>query len=569
MLKIFIILTLFSTLPSIAQSTWPQWSGDQKNNHNLTPSRPLISPQNVSQLKVLWTTQVNSSVVETPTITDGKIYFTDIAKIAVEGLFTGGYLYAADAVTGAVLWKNKIETYTGSGLRNFSRSSPAISGDRIVIGDSLNNLKFIARSLGAYIGMPGTSVMAINRHSGKLLWKTEVEKHFASRITMSPVIYDGKVLVGISSLESEIPAIRGQLYNCCTFKGSFVALDLASGKLLWKTPMISTKENSGAPVWGNSPPIDKKRNRIYIGTGNNYHVPKKLHDCYMKGMKKNPRNEKSIVHACVKLHDTEENRFDSLVALDLTSGKIVWSRKTVVYDAWNVGCGSKFTSFPRRNERICPKPEGMDGDFAQAPMLITTSAGKDILVAGQKNGMFWALNAEDGSVIWSKQVGPGGKLGGHQWGSATDGTTVFFQTTNLEHNEITLSAGSHKGKVIRGGYWGALEATTGKILWETPDPATKYPLLGEGIDHLIYGKNLGRGYFAAPMGPLTYYNGLIFAGSLSGLMVGLNASNGSILWTHQAKGSVVSAPSVVNDRLFWGSGYHLGFQDNKLYSFGL
>lgn len=570
-MKTFTSLVLLSFSSLLNASTWPQWSGDLRNNHNLTPENPILSRKNVSSLKPVWKTSVRTSVIATPTVADGKVYFTDIAKIGAEGLFDGGRLYAADASTGVINWKKDVGTYTGSGIRNFSRSSPAIDGDLLVIGDSLNNMKFLVRLLTHRTKIPGTALIAVNRHTGKLVWKTVIETHFASRITMSPVIYEGKVFVGVSSIESEIPGVRGESYKCCNFKGSFVAVDLKSGKLLWKTPMISGTgiANSGVPVWGSSPPIDIKRNRIYIGTGNNYHVTKAFRDCYKKEKVTTPSEEEIVVRKCAEKHDSSENRFDSLVALDMNSGTIHWSLKTSIYDSWNVGCGSKFSQLPRRNEKICPRPEGADGDFAQAPMLITTDKGEDILVAGQKNGMFWAVRAEDGRVLWKKQVGPGGKLGGHQWGSATDGKLVYYQTTNLEHKEIVLEAGPEKGKKIFGGLWGALAAETGEIVWQTADPDTIYPLEGEGINHWIYGNNLGRGYFAAPMGPLTYYNEMIFAGSFSGLMVALDARDGKILWTHRAKGSVVGAPSIVNDQLFWGSGYHLGVQDNTLWSFGL
>lgn len=560
--------------PASSVNEWPQWSGDRRNHHNLTPERPLIDRTNVKDLRQSWSFKTPNSVVATPTYKDGVLYFTDVAKTSIGGLFSGGRLFAVDASSGRKLWSEEVKKYTQSELRNFSRSSPALSGNSLVIGDSINNLKFIAQSLVSYRGLPGSSVIAIDRRTGTMLWKTVVEAHFASRITMSPVIFENKVFVGVSSQESEIQAILGDSYKCCTFRGSMVALDLATGRILWKRTMIDRDiaEVAGAPVWGSSPPIDVRRRRIYVGTGNNYNASLAMKKCYALERLDATVSVNQAVRKCAALHDSAGNRFDALVALDLDSGDIVWSKKTMVYDAWNVGCGSIISPLARRSEKACPKPEGMDADFAQAPMLLTIElegTPTDILVAGQKNGMFWAVRADTGETIWHAQVGPGGKLGGHQWGSATDGKTIFFQTTNMEHQPITLTAGTQKGKIIHGGFWGALDAKTGKLLWQTPDPATKFPLKGEGLFHILYGVNLGRGFFAAPMGALTYYNKLIFAGSLSGTMVALDATDGRILWSQQNKGSVVSAPSIVNDTLYWGVGYHMGFAGNEVLALGL
>jgi len=566
-------------VPSNTVTEWPQWSGDIRNHHNLTPTRPVLGPANVHQLRVQWRHPVPNSVVATPTLKDGTLYFTDIAGLSLEGLFTGGRLHAVDARSGKRRWSREVVDYTRHPLRDFSRSSPAISGDRLYIGDSINNLKFIGYSLVNFAGLPGASVIAVNRRTGAQLWRTQVEAHFAARITMSPIVFEDQVIVGVSSQESEIPALKGGTYPCCSFRGSLVSLDAESGKIRWKTRTIdaAVKGVAGAPVWGSSPPIDLKRRRVYIGTGNNYNATPEFTRCY-KGELLEARllNQELDVDVatkkCARLHDSAGNRFDALMAIDVDTGQILWSRKTMVYDAWNVGCGSIISPLARFNEEVCPRPQGIDSDFAQAPMLLTVPINgtpTDILVAGQKSGRFWALRAEDGEVLWTKQVGPGGKLGGHQWGSATDGKTVFFQTTNMEHAKLRLTVGHQRGKEISGGYWGALDAATGRVLWETADPATRWPLKGEGINHLIYGLNLGRGYFAAPMGALTYYNGLVFAGSLSGLMVALDARDGRILWSLQNKGSVVSAPSIIEDRLYWGVGYHMGFAGNEVLSLGL
>ena len=566
MIKLLLGVLFLSSLCTAGE--WLQWSGDLHNHHNLTPANPKLSLENVNKLDVLWEFKSKNSVVATPTVKDGLIYFTDIAKANLLGIFSTGRLYAVDAKTGQKVWSNKISDYNKVGVRNFSRSSPAIAGDLLIIGDSLNNTKFIVKALTSFKNIPGTSLMAINRHTGKLVWRTIIDSHFASRTTMSPIVYGQQIFVGVSSIESEIPAIRKASYPCCTFKGSLVSLDLATGRILWKTPMIDPGlEHAGAPVWGNSPPIDVKRGRIYIGTGNNYQATTEMRQCMLNAQSQPDYVEAKAILDCGMKTDVATNRFDSIVALDFKTGRIIWTRKTMYYDAWNVGCGSSFSSFPAPN-KACPKPQGIDADFGQAPMFIQTGKG-DLVVAGQKNGRFWALNAEDGSVAWLHQIGPRGKLGGHQWGSATDGKRIYFQVTNMEHEEITLSVGLYKGLTVRSGYWGALSVDTGEVLWETPDPDYIYPLKGEGLSHIVFGSDLGRGYFAAPMGPITYYNKMLFAGSMSQKFYALNAQTGEIIWSKSVKGSVGSAPSIVDDVLYWGTGYHLGFAGNSVYALSL
>lgn len=560
---------------SLPPGQWPQWSGDLQNHHDATTATTRLNVTNVSQLVPVWKFDAQNSISDTPTVDGDVVYFNSLAKTNLIGLLSYGELFAVNKNTGKKIWSNSMSHYTGSTLRNFSRSSPAISGDTLVIGDSVNNLKYVAQSLllGTF-KTQGSLVIAIDKRSGKKIWSTFVDKHIASRITMSPVIFEGRVYVGVSSLESELPAIpiSGLFYKCCTFKGSLVSLDLKTGKILWQTYTIDPdlKEFSGAPVWGNSPPIDPIKRRIYIGTGNNYQATTKFSDCIKQNQNSNTPPSQDVISQCARLSDSTNNRFDSIMALDLDTGKIIWTKKTLLYDAWNAGCGADFIKFPPKNLRTCPNIVGADGDFAQAPMLINLQdEHKQVLLAGQKNGMVWALDTDNGAVVWAKQVGPGGKLGGHQWGAATDGRRAFFQTTNMEHRSVDLLMADGTQKKTTGGFWTALDVKTGQILWQTEDPNSNLPLKGEGISHILYGSNLGRGFFASAMGPLTYINGVVFAGSLAGEMLALNASNGSIIWRYKTKGSVVSAPSIVNDQLFWGAGYHMGFAGTELISFKL
>ncbi len=68
--------------------------------------------------------------------------------------------------------------------------------------------------------------------------------------------------------------------------------------------------------------------------------------------------------------------------------------------------------------------DGRDYDFG-AGAIVTSAGGKDIVLAGQKSGHAWALDAETGKVLWSQRVGEGTALGGVHWGIATDGVNFI------------------------------------------------------------------------------------------------------------------------------------------------
>jgi len=165
---------------------------------------------------------------------------------------------------------------------------------------------------------------------------------------------------------------------------------------------------------------------------------------------------------------------------------------------------------------------------------------------GQKSGDYWALNAATGEILWGTTVGPGGVTGGIQWGTATDGTRIYVAITNSSHLSYTLANG---GPTINWGSWAALDPRTGRILWQTADPT-------EG---------------AVDPGAVSVANGVVYAGSYSGMMHALNASTGQVLFGFASGGSVIDAPSIVAGIVYWGSGYRRisGTGNNKVYAFGI
>ena len=448
-----------------------------------------------------WVVTTGGDVSATPAVDNEKVYFPDWA----------GNLYAVDKATGGVVWQKKISDYTGI-PGDKARATPAFTDSTLVIGNQ-----------GPFGG--GGAVMAINKATGALLWKTQLESHPSAIITQSATIFDGVVYVGVSSLEEAIAAfVPG--YVCCSFRGSMAALDLATGRILWKTYLTPSVDFPGNAVWGSSPAIDTKRRSVYIGTGNNYNVPDSVLAC-ITAAGGNPDAERACLPA--------DNYFDSILSLDMRTGAIKWATAALPFDAWTVAC------IFDENHPNCPQPAGPDYDFGQAPALFKATNGTELVGAGQKSGQYWALNPDTGAVVWVTNTGPGGTAGGLQWGSAVDGKRIYTANAN---SDLKPYLGATTG------IWSALDATDGHIIWQTR------PTYGGGTS-----------------GPVTTANGVVFGCSVDplGHMYALNAATGQELWSFASGGSCLSGAAISNGTVYWGSGYTNlgGTPNNKLFAFGL
>ncbi len=484
-----------------------QWrfAGQDIANTRDQPREHSITANNVSQLRPQWTfttrpsltTFATSDISATPTVSDGTVYFPD----------WGGRLYALDALTGATRWEHKISDYNGI-AGSFSRTSPAISGDLLILGDKPPS----GVTGWGLSSTHGAHMMAVNRRTGDLVWRTEVDSNFASQITASPVIFDGVVYVGVSSVE-EVTAAFVSGYVCCTFRGSEVALDARTGGVLWKTFDMPTGYTGGA-IWGSTAAIDPPRGSLYVATGNNYSVPKAVEDCEAAGGQ----------------HCTApDDHFDAMLALDLRTGAIKWATGSIDFDNWTVGC--VLASKPN-----CPTPDSPDADFGSGPNLFR-ARGKMTVGAGTKGGTYWALDPATGKVLWATQVGPGGIFGGIEWGSSVADGRVYVAEANSGRIQVNLAhPAPGSTTTTNGGYWVALDGATGAILWESADPA---------------GPTFGA------IGATTTANGVVYAGSTdaNGTVFGMDARTGQIKWRFQTGGSVASGASIVNGTVYWGSGY--------------
>jgi polyvinyl alcohol dehydrogenase (cytochrome) len=210
----------------------------------------------------------------------------------------------------------------------------------------------------------------------------------------------------------------------------------------------------------------------------------------------------------------------------------------------------------------CPSPFGLDFDIASGSGLNLLHLGDDpphgrgrqqgesradLVGVPSKSGIYWALNPDTGAIVWSTIVGPGGVTGGIQWGSAFDGTRIYAAVNNPAHTTFTLANG---GPTINWGSWAALDPRNGRILWQVPDPTVG----------------------ALDPGAVSVANGVLYAGSYSGAMYGLDAATGAVLFSFASGGSVIDAPSIVKGTVYWGSGYRNiapGIGNNKVFAFSL
>jgi polyvinyl alcohol dehydrogenase (cytochrome) len=432
------------------------------------PIENLLTPTTVGRLREKWTFKTGGNISSEPIVIGDVVYFGS----------WDGKEYAVDAKTGKKLWE-----FDAGGP---SRACAAY-GDGVLF-------------FGTFKGW----LYALSAETGDLKWKIRIDTHNDAVATGSPIYYRERVYIGVSSLE-EFTMMTRPDRACCTFRGSVVAYDAHTGRQIWRFHPISEpaadqgKDSQGHPVYGPSGAavwstiaIHPETDRLYLTTGNQY---------------TNPETQLS----------------DAIIALELSTGKLVWSYQATSGDRWTAAC---------RNDPEC----GPDFDFGTTPISFRGRDGKALVGAGQKSGWFYALDARDGKLAWKTQVGPGGKLGGILFGNATDGERVYVGISNLPKQ----------------GSLSALAAATGQLLWQTPSP--------DG------GANLG---------PITVTgtgdNRLVFAGSFRGFVRAYNARTGKIAWEFDTNGAVGGGLTVVDGVLYVGSGYlRLGGKSNtRLFAFSI
>jgi polyvinyl alcohol dehydrogenase (cytochrome) len=508
-------------LATSAAAPAADWStaGHDLANSRFQPFELLINKWTVGALKPKWTVPTDGDVTANPAVDGDYLYFPDSA----------GSLYKVNRWTGAIVWKFPISKYTGI-AGDFARASPAVSGNTLILGNQSG--KFLA-AFGQPTPQPA-QVFAVDKNTGNRRWSTQVDDTQLSFITNSAIVANGLAIVGVASNEELVAGFVPPPYWQWSFRGSVVALDVRTGAIRWKTYTVPPGYYGGS-VWGSTGAVDLLLNQVYMATGNNYAIPQSALACINGG---------GSMVTCLDPND----HFDSILALNLSTGKINWAGSGIPYDTWSVACGldvpGVFNIPPNGN---CPSPQGPDYDFAQGPMLF----GLGMVGAGQKSGRFWAFRGLDGRLMWTTQAAPGGLTGGLQWGSATDGLRIFFAASNSGPTGSALNPQpwpQKNGSTTTAGGWGALNALTGDTLWTTPDPQGSRSEAAVSLaGGVVFGCDIAFG---------------------SGTMYALDAGTGAVLWSYNTGAPCNAGPSIADGMVYWGSGTFQGTGSKKLYGFG-
>jgi polyvinyl alcohol dehydrogenase (cytochrome) len=385
---------------AIGSAQWNGWGRDLDNTRY--QPEPAIRAIDIPKLALKWAFGYQNGLeIGQPTVVDGRLFITS----------SSGRVYSLDAKTGCTYWTYDVTagTRTAVSVGELGQSRRATIPKRLK--RTLAHLDVIKAPSAAFFGDDRGTVYALDAQKGTLLWKTQVDAHPSARIVGAPALYNDRLYVAVGSNETLAAANPG--YGCCTFRGSVAALDMASGRLLWKSytvleePQPTHKNSAGVQEFGPagaaisaSPTIDPKRGVLYVTTGG-------------------------------ATTGVQQSLDDAVAAFDLSDGKLRWVKQLIA------------------------QGEVGSSGFTSSPLMRTLPTGNQIILAGQTSGIVYGLDPEHGGeILWQVKADDG--IG---WGMAADHRNVYVARSGML---------SHPGRGT--GSLAALDMKTGLTRWNTPAP---------------------------------------------------------------------------------------------------
>ncbi len=496
---------------------WPGLSND--NQFTRYVQNATLSREKVQGIKLKWAVafprvHANSAAGNPVAVLGDRVFAANINQ----------WVYALDAERGCAHWTFRAEWRV--------RSNVAVANGIAVFGDLASN------------------VYAVDADTGRLLWRERADWTPTSRITGNLTVHDGFVYVPVSSLQEGLNLARGHEYACCTFRGSVVAYDLKSGRQLWKSYTIEQESRfigttaqgtkrygpSGVVVFS-AVTVDPKRHLLYVPTGNQMTEPRVAES-------------------------------DAILALDAKTGARRWVSALAPAqmggaDIYHLGCEAWVD--PERPTCSPHNPSGKgDRDFAAPAALVQRSDGTEVLLAGSKDGMLYALDPDrEGKVLWQTRLGRGGEVGGIEWGFATDGKHAYVPVTDMDAD------------MKADGSFTAVDLDNGKTVWRI-----------EGMPGDCAEKPTPPCSNAFTL-PSTVVGDFVFTGTNDGVLRAFDTKSGEQVWTFDTvreydtvnrrpgQGGSLGAfggPVVVGNRMYLMSGMDvlgIGLPGNVLLAFDL
>lgn len=383
---------------------WPSYGADLTGAKAIADG--IITSSTVINLAEAWTFEVGGPISSTPVIADGVAYV---------GSYDGN-LYALSAATGESIW-----TYT---------TGADVIEPNLQVPLGITGSAHVADGV-VYVGDSAGLIHAIDAFSGAVIWAVEVETQDAASIWSSPVVWNGMVFIGVASVAKE----EG-------FRGSVVALDVATGDLIWQSFVVPDTVD-GAGVFS-VPAIDTERGLLFVGTQNAYTE-----------------------------HEAPFGYPISILALDALTGEEVWA----------------FLA-PPNNGTTSPTD---DVGFSASPNLFTATIDgieRDLVGEGQKSGMYYAVDRETGEKVWEATISPAGFLGGMEGTSAAANGIIAIPATNWPEFDGPATG------LVSGVDW-----VTGEIVWtmEQVAPAASPAAISNdvvfhaGFDGVLHAYSLADG----------------------------------------------------------------------------
>lgn len=476
---------------------------DHDNSRRMSAAQAGLSTKDLTKLEVAWSfVMPRTSGLRGQGVVVGSTVFYPAGQ--------AGYVIALDARTGCVKWATPGGVRASLAYGRLGKTGPWA----VVGGDGAGKLT------------------AFDAKTGTVVWSVDPRHDKTVPLSGSPIFAGDKIVVPISAID--VANSMRPNFACCKAHGAVALLDATDGKLLWTwhtmpdAQPLGRKNSlgvemygpSGAPIWS-SPSVDLKAGVVYTATGENTSPP---------------------------ATDTS----DSLVAIDLATGKRMWVFQALANDVWNMACPTGTPGGGRAPGPNCFfAGEGSvlrDHDFGGGP-VIWRGRGKTLILGGQKSGDVWALDTA-GRKVWRQTFGKGSALGGVHWGLAADATRVYAPIADPNVPEPDNAAGLY-----------AINVASGKVAWSWRAKADC-----EGGRKARVATCDGKFGLSAP--PLVI-DGAVVAGGLDGRLYVFEAATGRLLATHDtavpfqgvnklagAGGSIDAAgPFAGAGMLFIGSGY--------------